>query len=411
MAASLRQPGAHPAFIVPPMQTLMRNRAAAAGLFLAAAAFSLPATPADAADIYTVGGIAVDETGADGGAAREAALRAGERIAFGRLLQWLLLERDVSRVPDEQRADPSPYVIGYSVQDERISTNRYRGTLEIRFDPDRVRGLMQELGLDFAEQRPAAHLVIPVLRRGGRTTLWDDNPWLDAWASRDRSADFIPLRVPHGEASDVALLSAADAVAGNPARIADLGRHYGLPLALIAEASQQRPGARVDVVTRLTEHGQTLAGPLRLQLTRTADETEAELLQRAAMTTARAAGDLWAQSERRRKQAAETVEVRALFDSFHTWRRLRSTLEQSSLIADTAIRRLTPQSADLVLAYSGVPDVLRDALVAAGLEIDSERTPWTLRMPAEPESAAAPEPAADPSAPAAPPSPPPPLVD
>lgn len=395
------------------MQRLSWNRTlaalAAAGLVWTAGLAGGPAAAQAPGDIYSVGGIAVDETGADGSAARAAALRAGERVAFDRLLRWLLLDRDVAQVPGDVRADPSRFVTGYSVQSERIAANRYRATIEVQFDPNRVRGLMNELALAFEERRPPTHLLIPLFGGDGRLDLWDHNPWLDVWAHRPDAGDFIPLLVPHGEIGDVSALSAADAAAGQADRIAGLARRYGVTRALLVRADQAADDGHVLVSVRLVDRGQAIAEPLHLRLNRAVDETDAELLRRAASTTARAAADLWIQSVRDRRQADGVLTVRADFGSHAEWRRLLGELRRSSRLADVTVRRLTTRQADLALAYSGTPEAVRAALAAIGLDVDTVEAPWRVRFAAEPEPPPATEPA--PEAPVEAPPPVTPIVD
>ena len=395
------------------MQRLSRNRTLPA-LAVAALVWAtgLPGGPVAAqapGDIYSVGGIAVDETGADGSAARAAALRSGERVAFDRLLRWLLLDRDVAQIPSDVRADPSGFVTGYSVQSERIAANRYRATIEVQFDPNRVRGLMNELELSFEERRPPTHLLIPLFDLDGRLDLWDHNPWLDVWADRPGTGDFIPLLVPHGDIGDVSALSAADAAGGQADRIAGLARRYGVTRALLVRADQAADDGHVLVSVRLVDRGQPIAEPLHLRLNRAVDETDGELLQRAAATTARAAADLWIQSVRDRRQTDGVLAVRADFASHAEWRRLLGELLRSSRLADVTVRRLTTRQADLALAYSGTPEAVRAALAAIGLDVETDDAPWRVRFAAEPEPPPATEPA--PEAPVVAPPPVTPIVD
>ena len=395
------------------MQNLTRSRAlptlVGAWLFWMAGSVCSPAAAQDAADIYTVGGIAVDETGMDGSTARAAALRSGERVAFDRLLQWLLLKEDVARIPDDVRANPSRFVTGYSVQNERIAANRYRATIEVQFDRDRVRNLMGELDLIFEEHRPPTHLLIPLLGQGGQLTLWDNNPWLDIWANRPSAGDFIPLLVPHGELGDVSALSVAEAAGGQTDRIAGLARRYGVTHALLVRADQVAEGRQVTVSVVLTDRGQPIGDSLRFQLRRAADESGADFLGRTAMTTARAAADLWIQSVRDRRAADGIVAVRAEFGDFREWRRLLTEVQRSSRLAHVTIRRLTTRHSDLLLHYSGTVDAVREALTAIGLEVETAGDPWLLRFAATeaPPPVAAPVP----DVPVEPEPPAPPVVD
>ena len=159
----------------------------------------------------------------------------------------------------------------------------------------------------------------------------------------------------------------------------------------------------------LTDRGQPIGDPLRFQLRRAVDESGADFLGRTAMTTARAAADLWIQSVRDRRAADGIVAVRAEFGDFREWRRLLTEVQRSSRLAHVTIRRLTTRHSHLLLHYSGTVDAVREALTAIGLEVETAGDPWLLRFAATetPPPVAAPVP----DVPVEPEPPAPPVVD
>ncbi|HJN04293.1 MAG TPA: hypothetical protein QF665_04170, partial [Alphaproteobacteria bacterium] len=75
----------------------------ALGLVLLLAAIFIaprPATAAEAEDLFTVSGIAVDATARSAALARDVALAEGQRRALEQLWRRLVLRTDLERVPD-----------------------------------------------------------------------------------------------------------------------------------------------------------------------------------------------------------------------------------------------------------------------------------------------------------------------
>lgn len=391
-----------------------RPSAGARALLLAGALALAPAGAA-ADDAYVIGGIHVDETADTAEDARELAHRAGERIAFDRLLRRMLLESDVLRVPPEVRTDPLPYVTGFSVHGERIGPSTYRARMEVRFDPEAVRELLGGLGIPFEERRPPPMLVVPVYGQGGGLALWDNNPWLAAWVRRTAGADLGALRLPHGEAEDVAALNAEAAVAGDEERIARLGDRYGIDHVAVAVA-RSAPGRRagiVDVETRLLRRGRASGAPFAFRLTAAPDETFADFLDRAVSASARVVGDLWIAEAQARQVPDGTFNVRADYDGFAGWRAIRAAIARADPVAGHGVLLLGPRRAELRLDYHDSPAAVRRALQEEGIEVRVTDGTWTLALPRAPAAETAPaEPPAAPAAPEeapAPTAPPPPV--
>lgn len=381
-------------------------------LMLAGALASAPAG-AGADDAYVIGGIHVNEAADTAEAAREQAHRAGERAAFDRLLRRMLLEPDVQRVPAGARADPSPYVTGFSVHGERIGPRAYRARMDVRFDPEAVRELLGGLGIPFEERRPPPILVVPVYREAGGVALWDENPWLAAWARRAAGAGLSALRLPHGEAEDVAALPAEAAVVGEAERIARLGDRYGTDHAAVAFAAPvagSRPAA-LDMEVRLLRRGRADSAPAAFRMTAAPDETRTDFLDRTVSATARVVGDLWIAAVRARQVPDGSFDVRADYDGLAGWRAIRAALARAGPVAGHAVLRLGPRRAELRLDYHGSPAAVRRALEERGLEVVAAGGVWTLGLPRAAPPEPAPEAPAEEEEPPAPAPPPVPVVE
>lgn len=222
---------------------------------------------APSADPYTVSGVSVDAQGDTALAARKAAFAEARRKAYGMLGDRLLKpeERPNLVMPDDRVL--AALVRDFEIVDEKMTSKRYVGTLDIRFLPAAVKRTMRvadtpqvQPGPDAAPQvdaaalpkdedgtdaasRPAtafedpenyiyspAHkglvqvngsgtptdpavvagkttvLVLPWYGPVGRQTLWgDDNPWRSAWESNaDLARDpVMPVVLPVGDVDDV----------------------------------------------------------------------------------------------------------------------------------------------------------------------------------------------------------------
>src|SRR6056297_1999096 len=116
---------------------------------------------AQSRDVYTVGGIAVDERAATVGEAQQKAFASARLVGAQRLVERLTLPQDrlaaTDFVIDQGFADDIAAAV--DVEQEVAGAGRYRGSLAIVYNPTRVRSVLTGVGLPFTDsQAPRAVL-------------------------------------------------------------------------------------------------------------------------------------------------------------------------------------------------------------------------------------------------------------
>ncbi|MCB1538431.1 MAG: hypothetical protein H6865_01685 [Rhodospirillales bacterium] len=270
------------------------------------AAFLALGTPhaahAGADDPYSVKGISVDVTGTSALDARNKAFSEARRKA------WQAMAEKI--VPQSRSADivvPDDRVIAGVVRDveivnEKMTSRRYAGTLDIRFDPSAAKRTIQLAAAEPAQQpqaqeSPAAAtvthtdasgvqasvttvslprqqsvqsapqrvsrarpvLVLPWYGAPGGQTLWGQaNPWRAAWEERGALArdKSVPVVLPVGDVEDVRDYSPPQPISlrGN---LNALLRRYETAWAVAAVAEPQRDGG-VSVALYKTDGDDTI---------------------------------------------------------------------------------------------------------------------------------------------------------
>ncbi|WP_374443572.1 DUF2066 domain-containing protein, partial [Stella sp.] len=201
-------------------RTILRRMLALATVALAT--LVLAGMPARAQ--YEVTGNAVDVTAASAVQARERALAEAQQTAARRLMERLVIPAG-GTPPRLSAAQAAALVQDVEIADERVTPVRYMATVTVRFRPEAVRRFLSEQGVPYSDRARRPTLVLPVLDLPEGPILFDDrNLWLRAWSERPSDGTLV---VPLGDLADVGALTAAQALAGDRARIAALARRYG----------------------------------------------------------------------------------------------------------------------------------------------------------------------------------------
>jgi hypothetical protein len=243
---------------------LALRRAAAALLLLLLAGASSPVWAAED-DPYSVT-VSVDATSDTIGKARDTARGDGQRRALAMLAERLSGPKGAAKLPKLDDKALTDLVASFEVANERMSTVRYVADVTYHFRPAELQRVLQKAGIALTGEggaEPGKSLVLlPVYQSGATAVLWDDpNPWRDAWAQQPSGSGAARVRVPLGDAGDIAVIDAIKARAGDAAALAKIAQQNGADEALVALAVPRGPSgspAGLDVTVRRYRAGQAV---------------------------------------------------------------------------------------------------------------------------------------------------------
>ncbi len=342
----------------------------------------VPAAQAGAAGrgnpVFTVAGVAVDANADSSATARPIALADGQRRAFTQMLRRLTLAEDRPRLPAPSEALLNETIAGFEIDEERTSATRYLGRITVRFRPDAVRALLQNLKLGYAEVMSRPVLVLPVWQTTDGAKLWEaDNPWREAWKRRPEPDGLVPFMVAEGGGSDALPIDRL---------LADSS--------LLPAMAARRQAGDVLVVqaTLVTQEG----GNVRLEIFPHVDAGEGvtdridpfvvigpsvdEALVTAASDLARRIESRWKRATRLDLDKPGQLSAAAGFTSLADWVKLRDRLAEVPSIRRVDVLRLTHRDAQVLLGFFGEPQQLSVALAQKDIDLRQREGFWELRL-------------------------------
>lgn len=346
------------------------------------ALFGPAALAQDADEVYLVRQVAIDATAESALAAKNAAIRNGQRQALNRLLRRLTLAADHDRLPSGSDLDPADLVASYAVDDEKTSQVRYLARLTVQFQRPAVQRLLRGAGVSFSETRARPTLILPVLDAGGRRQLFDeDNPWLAAWSDLDLPfGSLLPLIVPLGDLGDLSALNADQALAGgDKARFATLMEKYDSASVAVVHATLpfgDAAAARVNTV--VYRYGAAGEGTIVSALDAQEGESLDSLLRRAAQATVALLEDDWKRRTILRFGDEASLSARVPYDGLEGWLEVRRRLAAVPNIEKVEISAISTIDAQVTLHYLGETPQLNTALAANELKLENRQGYWYL---------------------------------
>ena len=329
----------------------------------------LVAAPAPAADgeVFTISGVAVDETAEDTRLARMKALRSALDIAW-RDLARRLVRGDPQAILDQDAATLDALVQGLEFDDERMSAGRYQAVVSVRFQAEAVLEMLGDSGVSHLDTPGPVLVVLPILQSGPQRVLWEDsNVWLSAWQRSSGGNSAVELIVPRGDLRDISLVDAAGALSQDWDLLARLASRHRADGVLIAHARTQGNAFR-QRLTWLDEDG---ADPVLMA--RNAPQTwPMDAPDRAVEASRTGIDEHWAAMAL--APAGPTVSVFADIPvtSLEEWIDIRDRLESSPALQAVVPLLVSTTRIRARLLYTGTREDLFFRMRRAGLEVEGQ---------------------------------------
>lgn len=326
---------------------------------------------AAAEDVFTVGGIAVDETAATATAARSVAFRRGQRAAMTALLKRLTRRADHGRLPPVDNERLNFMVQALEVADEKTSNVRYLANMTVAFKPGEVRRLLREARIPFAETASKPVLVLPVMQQGGAPVLWEEpNLWRQAWSRLQSTNNLVPLIVPVGDLNDIVDVDARQAAEGDPLRLAAIASRYGAGDVLVAIATLTDTGEVIRIDIAANRIGSPTQASVLLSMQSADPLTVPELLRGAAGDVAAAVEDSWKAANIIEYDRPGRMIVAVPLASLEQWVSVERRLNNVASISEVSVISLTRDSAEIEIIHFGDEAQLATTLAQQDLALE-----------------------------------------
>ena len=333
--------------------------------------------------MFTVSDIAVDATAADAVSARAQAVREGQQAGLDRLLRRLVAAEDAARLPRAASLPIDDYVQSFEIADEELSSTRYIADLTVAYDPDAVRALLSDGGFAFAQSVSMPVVVLPLYETGQGARLWpDDNPWWQAWAEHMDPEQLLRLVLPLGDLEDMAMVSAAQAQAGDPAALAALAARYGAEDTLVVTARTEGGPEPEQVsavgfeATRIGRAQQAEGQPLSLAVgpDRPLDATLALAVEQIQASL----DERWKSANLLRFDQGGLMLVGVPIARLADWVAVKQRLERLPEVSEIVMASFARDRVGIQIRYIGDEVHLEQALARLGLALTREGESWLL---------------------------------
>jgi hypothetical protein len=389
----------------------LRLMTACALLLLGAVAMRPGPAPAQEADEAYSATVKVDATADSAAAAREIARIDGQRRALAAVIERLSSASEPAKPPKLDDKAITDMVASFEVANEHMSAVRYVADYTFHFRPSKVRRLVRVVetppaesgGKSAADKSPAdsggkssaeggakpsaesgsrATVVLPVYQDGSNFVLWDDpNAWRIAWSQRPAGSGPGRVVLPLGDAGDLAAIDAEKAGSGRPEALTAIAQRNRGSEAVVALASARRQGDRLaglDVTVKRYRSGH-LVDTQASSFEADPAESEAELLKRAAETTAAEIETGAKRNAGARSDQPASLAVSVPITTLGEWVQVRDRLASVSAIRKIDLLSLSRQEARIEVKYVGSQDQLKSSLAEVNLDLGGGDPIWRIQ--------------------------------
>lgn len=305
-------------------------------------------------DVYTVRGIAVDESAATVIEAQQNAFATAKLIGARQMISRITLPEDRAAVPGllVDRTVADQLAVAVDVEEETRGAGRYRGELAVVFNPSQVRKFLSDNEIPYLDQQAARAVLIPIASPDV------ESAWNEAWPDRSqgRLAPTITSR-SFGFSSDADWSILGPEASRNGAQRAVKARLLGTI------------GAYQADVTVVTAAGEQALGRTRRVATLEDAVTQIGVL----------LDQTWKEASIVRDSRRTLVEASVMYTSLAEWNTMRSVLAQSPLVSEFQTKAVARDGAVVAFIFAGDGQRLISDFRDRGVVITAEDIGYVLR--------------------------------
>jgi hypothetical protein len=322
-----------------------------------AAFVAVSSAAADTQDVYTIPGLEVDETAPSLIQAREQAMMAA-RVAGARvLIDKITLPEDRMEAGglqvDAELANRLSAAV--DVQEETAGAGRYKGVLQVVYNPRMVRAHLDSLKVPYVDTQAPLSLMVPLASSGELEAAWRD-----ALGTGNSGA-----LAPYVTANLAGYSSYSDWNALSPEASSLRARR-----AVLAELSGFDGAWRVSLST-VTAAGTEVVGVTPASAT----------LEGAVVAATHLLEENWKRASIIRSGGVRTqAKATVRYTSLAEWNTLRAALARSPLVSDFRTTAVARDGAVVSFAYVGDAQRLQNELLQRGVALGNvPEAGWVLR--------------------------------
>ncbi len=329
---------------------------------------------------YAVQGVEMDETDISAAAAKEKALVDVQIKALADLGETLGGSDVAASFAKLDAKQVLPLLKSLSIEQEIISPGRYQGKFTVRFLPDKLKPLLENLGVKLPGEQGPSMLVIPVWTVDGKTVVWDDNPWRKAWLDLNAAQAQIPLIIPLGDQEDASTLSPQEAAENNAVKLEAIRRRYDVKTILVAFAEPVAGGGVHAKMIGTSPLGKMTFDKIYTADTGTLNDSASLGAQRIHQVMIEKFKSDMAKIIAAKNAAAGplSIAVAIPFNGPSEWNGLRARILSTPGVLGVDVTSLDAQGAAAQVKYSGSVDDVANSLQATGLRLTRTGGFWVI---------------------------------
>ena len=337
-----------------------------------------------AENAYKIGSVFVDHTAVSAELARAFALKKGRLTAYQRLIERIVPEKEMEKLPQISDEKIEELVSAVQIEDEKSSQIRYIASLSIIFSGKDVRRYLHGLGVGFAESFSKPLLVLPIYREGEKQLLWEaENPWRKAWELQDKTYSLVPLKIPAADIGFNRIITAQQAMEAEESKIEEVSRYFGTSGIFLLSAEPVENFYKDEIMLQLTIRRIRvgLSDYTEVRSIRAARNSSlGSILAQATKNVLRDLSEHWKRQNVIRFQDRGSISAMVYYDGLSQWVSIQKNLALIASIYQIEISYISQKKACIKIHFFGSPEQLGVSFAQQNLDLSREVENWGITI-------------------------------
>ena len=295
-------------------------------------------------------------------------------LSFERLMQKILLTRDLEKVKNTKLKKIKRLVKNFQILEESYKKDEYVATFKIFYNEKKIKNFLGDMNISFSTPENISAVFFPILYINGEIQDFDNNFFYKNWLEVKIENEIINFFLPVLDLDDISKISKMKDSIEN-LNIDSLVNKYDVDNYVFTLMNYQK--RKLNIYIKIKFNNNIITKNISEDLINIDDELALNFILKKLKLTVT---DLWKEENLINVLLPLSIDLKFKHSNIRELDSLRNTLKKISIIDDFSLKKFDVNSSLFKIYYYGDPKKLRSELIKFGYLLNHDQGFWQIYL-------------------------------
>ena len=293
-------------------------------------------------------------------------------VSFEILMFRILLSKDLTKISNIKLDKIRNLIDSFQILEETYQKNEYKATFKIFYNDNKIKKLLAEKNISFAQPKSISAVFFPVLFVNDELQNFDENYFYNQWINVEIKNEPINFILPLDDLDDISKIKEMKNRI-EEFNVGDLANKYNIKNYVFALLDYRNK--QLNIYLKTNFDGNEMSKNISYKLSNIKDESKLHFILKDLKIQIT---DIWKKANIVNLLMPLSIRIKFQHINFLDLDKLENTFDKISIIDNYALEEFNINHAFFKIYYFGNPKRLRTELLKFGYQLIDEQGHWEL---------------------------------